>query len=112
MAKAEAQRVIPQWGPVQLGDRFCVWGGRLTEPRPLLDTEEIYTVAGRLKFVNFSLGLPWAQHALGHALRRGRGGTGKVQGPAWKGGRGRFQGPSASRGRRSGGWRRRKGRRR
>eukprot|EP00959_Pyramimonas_sp_CCMP1952_P390993 8193799-Pyramimonas_sp.AAC.1 len=72
MVKAKTH-VAPRWEPAQLGDRFSVWGGRLTEPRALLETKEISTIAGRLKFVHVSLGLPRVVHALGYALRSGSG---------------------------------------
>ncbi|CAK0821987.1 unnamed protein product, partial [Prorocentrum cordatum] len=82
MGKSKTARASPQWEPAQLGERFSVWGGRLTEPRALLETEEISTIAGRVKFVDFSVGLPWVVHALGYALRNSNGAS--VQGRAWK----------------------------
>ncbi|CAK0832149.1 unnamed protein product [Prorocentrum cordatum] len=81
MGKSKSARASPQWGPAQLGERFSVWGGRLTGPRARLETKEISAVAGRVRFVHFSLGLPWAVHALGCALRNSRGAC--VQGRVW-----------------------------
>ena len=78
-----------EWQPVQLGNQFCVWGGRLGEPRALVETKEMPTKTGRERFVHFALGKQWVAHVLGGTLKgkrsaEGCGGNGTVQGRAWK----------------------------
>ena len=77
---------MPEWEPVQMGDQFAVWGGRLAEPQVVLATREVSTNKGREKFVHFALGKTWVVHALGLVLRGSRfapcqrGGVWKVAG--------------------------------
>ena len=78
-----------EWQPVQLGNQFCAWGGRLGEPRALVETKEIPTKAGHERFVHFALGKQWVAHVLGTTLKgkrsaEGCGGNGTVHGRAWK----------------------------
>jgi len=89
MTKHESADAGLQWQPVQLGNQFCVWGGRLGEPRALVETKEIPTKTGHERFVHFALGKQWVAHVLGTTLKgkrsaEGCGGNGTVHGRAWK----------------------------